>query len=81
VDNEVEMTWKEAVIALSEVMSWYFPEGKEENHEKFEKDKGPGIRILLLRVIFRLVLFCCHAHVQFYGFVGRVSSFSVVWQF
>lgn len=77
----MEMTWKESVIALSEVISWYFPEEKEENHEKLDKNKGPGIRILLLRVIFRLVLFCCHARVPVYGFVGRVFSFSVVWQF
>jgi hypothetical protein len=43
-DNGLNMTWKETLIALSEVISWYFPEGKEENHEKLNEDKGLGTR-------------------------------------
>jgi hypothetical protein len=44
-NNELERTWKEAIVAIVEVPSRHFPEETEENHENLSHDsRSPGPR-------------------------------------
>jgi hypothetical protein len=42
VNDELKRMWKEAFIAEFKVLTWHFPGGTEENHEKPLDIRSPG---------------------------------------